>query len=131
MNTFKQLSRDLQVVLGGTALYVIMSFLNWQQYSAGPFSIADLREGDEVAGFKVLDVPGHSAGHVAYWRESDRALICGDVFTNMDTITGIPGLHEPKAFFTPGCALITSTSRVITAVARSVRSDIRIRSFTT
>jgi glyoxylase-like metal-dependent hydrolase (beta-lactamase superfamily II) len=60
-----------------------------------------LREGDEVAGFKVLDVPGHSAGHVAFWRESDRALICGDVFTNMDTITGLPGLHEPKAFFTP------------------------------
>ena len=31
-----------------------------------------LHEGDEVAGFTVLDVPGHSAGHVAYWRESDR-----------------------------------------------------------
>jgi glyoxylase-like metal-dependent hydrolase (beta-lactamase superfamily II) len=60
-----------------------------------------LREGDEVAGFKVLDVPGHSAGHVAYWREADRALICGDVFTNMDTVTGLPGLHEPKRFFTP------------------------------
>jgi hydroxyacylglutathione hydrolase len=60
-----------------------------------------LAEGDEVAGFQVLDVPGHSAGHVAYWRDSDRTLICGDVFTNIDTITGIPGLHEPKAFFTP------------------------------
>lgn len=60
-----------------------------------------LREGDSVAGFEVLDVPGHSAGHVAYWREQDRTLICGDVFTNMDTITGLPGLHEPKSFFTP------------------------------
>jgi hydroxyacylglutathione hydrolase len=30
-----------------------------------------LVEGDEVAGFTVLEVPGHSAGHVAYWRESD------------------------------------------------------------
>jgi hydroxyacylglutathione hydrolase len=60
-----------------------------------------LREGDEVAGFKVLEVPGHSAGHVALWRESDGALICGDVFTNIDTMTGIPGLHEPKWFFTP------------------------------
>jgi glyoxylase-like metal-dependent hydrolase (beta-lactamase superfamily II) len=60
-----------------------------------------LTEGDEVAGFTVLDVPGHSAGHVAYWREVDRALICGDVFTNIDTITGLPGLHEPKTFFTP------------------------------
>jgi glyoxylase-like metal-dependent hydrolase (beta-lactamase superfamily II) len=54
-----------------------------------------------VAGFQVLDVPGHSAGHVAFWRESDRALVCGDVFTNIDTITGIPGLHEPRGFFTP------------------------------
>ncbi len=60
-----------------------------------------LHEGEELAGFKVLDTPGHSAGHVSYWRESDRALICGDVFTNIDTVTGRPGLHEPKAFFTP------------------------------
>jgi len=60
-----------------------------------------LDEGDEVAGFQVLDTPGHSAGHVCFWRESDRTLICGDVFTNIDTLTGLPGLHEPKWFFTP------------------------------
>jgi glyoxylase-like metal-dependent hydrolase (beta-lactamase superfamily II) len=60
-----------------------------------------LREGDEVGGFTVLDTPGHSAGHISFWRESDRTLICGDVFTNMDTLTGLPGLHEPKWFFTP------------------------------
>jgi hydroxyacylglutathione hydrolase len=60
-----------------------------------------LREGDEVAGFTVLEVPGHSAGHVAYWRERDRVVIAGDVLTNMDTTTGVPGLHEPKAYFTP------------------------------
>jgi glyoxylase-like metal-dependent hydrolase (beta-lactamase superfamily II) len=60
-----------------------------------------LHEGDEVAGFQVLDTPGHSAGHVSYWRESDRVLICGDVYTNIDTLTGLPGLHEPKSFFTP------------------------------
>jgi glyoxylase-like metal-dependent hydrolase (beta-lactamase superfamily II) len=60
-----------------------------------------LHEGDEVAGFKVLDTPGHSPGHISLWRESDRTLICGDVFTNIDTLTGLPGLHEPKRFFTP------------------------------
>lgn len=38
-----------------------------------------LREGDEVGGFTVLEVPGHSAGHVAYWRESDRVLVAGDI----------------------------------------------------
>ena len=60
-----------------------------------------LREGDEVAGFQVLDVPGHSAGHVAYWRESDRTLIIGDVINNMNVVTGLPGLHQPPDFFTP------------------------------
>lgn len=60
-----------------------------------------LREGDEVAGFKVLDVPGHSAGHVALWRESDGVLILGDVLTNLDQLTGLPGLHEPKPYLTP------------------------------
>lgn len=60
-----------------------------------------LREGDEVAGFKVLDTPGHSAGHVTYWRESDRVMVLGDVITTADSLTAIPGLHEPKSFFTP------------------------------
>jgi len=60
-----------------------------------------LREGDEVAGFMVLDTPGHSAGHVAYWREADRVLIVGDVLSNQDTLTGIRGLHEAKPLLTP------------------------------
>jgi glyoxylase-like metal-dependent hydrolase (beta-lactamase superfamily II) len=60
-----------------------------------------LEEGDEIAGFQVLHVPGHSAGHVAYWREADRALIVGDVIENINTLTGIPGLNEPPPVFTP------------------------------
>jgi glyoxylase-like metal-dependent hydrolase (beta-lactamase superfamily II) len=59
-----------------------------------------LNEGDEVAGFTVLDVPGHSPGHVAYWRESDRTLIAGDVLFNLNPLTGIPGLREPPAALT-------------------------------
>jgi hydroxyacylglutathione hydrolase len=54
-----------------------------------------LREGDEVAGFRVLDVPGHSPGHIAYWRESDRVLVCGDVWFNLDFKTFRPKLREP------------------------------------
>jgi glyoxylase-like metal-dependent hydrolase (beta-lactamase superfamily II) len=70
---------------------------------AGPGHPVDrrLNEGDEVAGFTVIDTPGHSAGHVAFWRESDRVLIVGDVLNNMDTMTLLPGLKEPKKFFTP------------------------------
>ena len=60
-----------------------------------------LREGDEVAGFRVLDTPGHSKGHVVFWRESDRVLVVGDVLANMDVITARPGLQLPKDKLTP------------------------------
>jgi hydroxyacylglutathione hydrolase len=60
-----------------------------------------LKGGDEVGGFRVIEVPGHSAGHVAYWRQSDGVLILGDVLTNLDQMTGRPGLHEPKPYLTP------------------------------
>lgn len=59
-----------------------------------------LREGDDVAGFRVLDSPGHSTGHITLWRASDRVLIAGDVFVNLDVVTLLPGLREPKPFLT-------------------------------
>lgn len=80
---------------------------------AGPGHPVDraLREGDEVAGFQVLDTPGHSAGHIALWRESDRVLILGDVLANMDTTTGLPSLREPKRYFTPDPATNRRSAR--------------------
>ena len=39
MNDFTKLARDVQIVLGGALLYVIFSFLDWQQVSAGPFTV--------------------------------------------------------------------------------------------
>jgi hydroxyacylglutathione hydrolase len=60
-----------------------------------PHSVARrLREGDAVADFVVLDTPGHSPGHISLWRESDRTLICGDVFFNM------PSLRPPPRMLT-------------------------------
>ncbi len=55
-----------------------------------------LREGDEVAGFTVLDVPGHSPGHIALWREADRTLICGDVFFNLPRLGSAAGLPDVR-----------------------------------
>ncbi len=67
---------------------------------AGPPIARRLREGDEVAGFRVLDTPGHSPGHVSYWRETDRVLIVGDVAFNVAPLSGRVGLREPPAFMT-------------------------------
>jgi glyoxylase-like metal-dependent hydrolase (beta-lactamase superfamily II) len=104
-----------------------------------PYPVARrLEEGDVVAGFEVLHVPGHSAGHVAYWRESDRALVLGDVLTNIDTITGIPGLHEPKTFFTPDPARNRESARRLAALepelvcfghGKPLRDPVKLRKF--
>jgi hydroxyacylglutathione hydrolase len=76
-----------------------------QALFAGPGHKVDqvLHEGDEIAGFTVLDTPGHSAGHVCFWRESDRVLICGDVINTWDSLlmTLRRGVREPYDFFTP------------------------------
>ena len=53
-----------------------------------------LREGDRVGSFAVLETPGHSAGHISLWRESDRVLILGDVFFN------VRGVSKPPDFLT-------------------------------
>ena len=66
-----------------------------QRFPAVTDIARELREGDDVAGFRVLDVPGHTIGHIALWRESDRVLIAGDVFFNLSMVTFRYGLREP------------------------------------
>jgi len=80
---------------------------------AGPPRKVDrrLREGDEVGGFTVIETPGHSAGHVAYWRPADRALILGDVLFGLNPSTGVPGLHWPPDHFTPDPARNRESAR--------------------
>jgi hydroxyacylglutathione hydrolase len=70
-----------------------------------------LHEGDVLAGFTVLETPGHSSGHISFWRESDRTLIVGDVLGNMHFITGVPGLHTPPDIFTPDPARNRESAR--------------------
>ena len=64
--------------------------------------------------------PGHSPGHVAYWRESDRVLVLGDVLNNMNVTTGVRGLHEPKLIFTPDPARNRESARRLAALEPSL-----------
>ncbi|HEX5763213.1 MAG TPA: MBL fold metallo-hydrolase [Solirubrobacterales bacterium] len=59
-----------------------------------------LREGDEVAGFRVIHAPGHARGEVILFRDEDRVAICGDVIRNMSYATGRPLIAEPPDLFT-------------------------------
>ena len=75
-----------------------------------------LHEGDEVAGFTVLDTPGHSPGHVSYWRESDRVLLCGDVMWGFNPFLLRGPIREPPALLTPDIARNRESARRIAAL---------------
>lgn len=75
-----------------------------------------LREGDEVAGFAVLDTPGHSPGHVSYWRKSDRVLLCGDVMWGFNPFLLRGPIREPPKLLSPDVALNRVSARRIAAL---------------
>ncbi len=55
----------------------------------------------------VIETPGHTAGHISLFRESDGTLLAGDAFTtvNQDSmigaITQAPKVSRPPAYYTP------------------------------
>jgi len=54
-------------------------------WDAGPVKISGtLNEGDEIAGFKVVHLPGHAPGQIGLWRESDRLALVSDCFYTLD-----------------------------------------------
>jgi len=61
-------------------------------WDGGPVQIAGtLKEGDEVAGFTVVHIPGHAPGMIALWRESDRLALTTDCFYTLDPLSGRKG----------------------------------------
>jgi hypothetical protein len=83
-------------------------------YPRGPIDVSSwlqpLREDGSVPplpGWRWIHTPGHTVGHVAFWREADRALIAGDAFITTDqesayaVATQKPELQGPPMYFTP------------------------------
>lgn len=70
-----------------------------------------LREGDAVGSFTVIETPGHTDGHVSYWRASDRVLITGDVVCNLNIWNGREMLCQPQAIFTKNPAQNRQSAR--------------------
>lgn len=85
--------REEEAVLKAAEVYApSYGFYNYQHQPASGF----LEEGDYVMvgnqSFLVLFVPGHSPGHVAFYSETNRTLIGGDVlFYNSIGRTDLPG----------------------------------------
>jgi steroid delta-isomerase-like uncharacterized protein len=61
-------------------------------WDGGPVPIAGtVKEGDDVAGFRVIHLPGHAPGMIGLWREADRVALSSDCFYTLDPQTGRKG----------------------------------------
>lgn len=60
-------------------------------WDGGPVAITGtVVDGDEVAGFRVIHIPGHAPGQIALFREADRLLLAADAIYTLDAETGRP-----------------------------------------
>jgi glyoxylase-like metal-dependent hydrolase (beta-lactamase superfamily II) len=95
--------------VGGGLMSALSSF-----YPRGPInvrrwlkSLPDDRTVPEMPGFRWIATPGHSPGHVSFYRETDRTLIAGDalITTNQESVYAVltqsPELHGPPMYYTP------------------------------
>jgi glyoxylase-like metal-dependent hydrolase (beta-lactamase superfamily II) len=84
---------------------------------AGPPYPVDrrLRDGDEVAGFRVIHAPGHTPGHVVFFRDRDRTAIAGDLFNNLSFLPFL-GLGEPPRFLSTDPELNRRSIRALAAL---------------
>ena len=60
------------------------------KWDGGAVQIADtINEGDDIAGFTVIHLPGHAPGLIGLYRESYRLALVSDTFYTLDPQTGI------------------------------------------
>jgi glyoxylase-like metal-dependent hydrolase (beta-lactamase superfamily II) len=79
-----------------------------------------LTEGDEVAGFRVIELPGHAPGLIGLFRESDRLALVSDCFYTVDPQTGIKNAaHVPHPAFNQDTEQARASIRKLAELAPS------------
>ena len=72
-----------------------------KSWDGGPVEIAGtIAEGEDVAGFEAVLVPGHAPGQIALWRASDRLALTTDCFytANPERFSEGPPIVPHRAF---------------------------------
>ena len=104
-------------------------------WDAGPVKIAGtVEEGDDVAGFKVIHLPGHAPGLIALWRESDRLALSTDCFYTLDMWGRGGAPHLPERIYNFDTDQALASMRKLAALepaaawpghAKAVTGDVR------
>ncbi len=64
-------------------------------WDGGPVTIAGtVEEGEDVSGFRVVHIPGHSPGMIALYRERDGLVLASDLVYTLDVQTGRPSAPQ-------------------------------------
>ncbi|MGE5704039.1 MAG: MBL fold metallo-hydrolase [Clostridia bacterium] len=80
----------------------------------------------DMPGWRWLHTPGHSPGHVSFFREKDRALIAGDAFITVKqdslfkVITQAQEMNGPPRYFTTDWQAARESVRKLAALHPSV-----------
>jgi glyoxylase-like metal-dependent hydrolase (beta-lactamase superfamily II) len=68
--------------------------------------------------WRLVETPGHTPGHVSFWREKDATLLPGDAFCTTKpesffeaSMAQHPELHGPPAYFTSDWAMASRSVR--------------------
>jgi len=70
---------DIDLISVGWSRWLYKHYFH-NRWDGGAVEVAGtVSEGDGVCGFEVVDMPGHSPGQIALWRESDRLALTTDV----------------------------------------------------
>jgi hydroxyacylglutathione hydrolase len=70
-------------------------------WDGGPVPISGTIEaGEDIAGFRIIHIPGHAPGLIALYREADRLLLAPDAVYTIDAYTGqdVPARVPHPAF---------------------------------
>lgn len=80
-----------------------------------------VQEGEQIAGFKVIDLPGHAPGLIGLYRESDRLALVSDLIYTLDPQTGVKGRARlPHPAFDIDLEQARASIRKLAAISPSV-----------
>ena len=87
-------------------------------WDGGPVKVdGTVEEGDDVAGFRVIHLPGHAPGLIGLWRERDRLALVSDCFYTLDPQSGIKGdPRVPHAAFNQDTEQARASIRKVAAL---------------
>ncbi len=92
--------------VGGFMSQVIRFFPNKSYDLGDSVKELNLEQPQSLTGWRVIETPGHTPGHVSFYREEDGVLIAGDAFCTIDqdNLIGMlskkPQVSRPPAYYT-------------------------------